>query len=150
MAPRSTRCRKIRMDHGMSAITPMASGALNARFVFIGAGGASLTLLQKSGIPEGHGYGGFPISGIWLRCDTPEVVAQHKVKVYGKAAHGSPPMSVPHLDMRVVDGEHSILFGPYAGFSPKFLKEGSWFDLCLLYTSPSPRDGLLSRMPSSA
>ena len=111
-------------DHG-------TSGALNARFVFIGAGGASLTLLQKSGIPEGHGYGGFPISGIWLRCDTPEVVAQHKVKVYGKAAHGSPPMSVPHLDMRVVDGEHSILFGPYAGFSPKFLKEGSWFDLPL-------------------
>jgi len=107
------------------------SGELNAKFVFIGAGGASLILLQKSGIPEGRGYGGFPISGIWLRCDTPEVVEKHKVKVHGKAAHGSPPMSVPHLDMRVVDRQHSILFGPYAGFSPKFLKEGAWLDLPL-------------------
>ncbi len=102
---------------------------VHARFVFIGAGGAALTLLQESGIPEGHGYGGFPISGIWLRCDNPAIVERHKVKVYGKAAHGSPPMSVPHLDMRVVDDRHSILFGPYAGFSPKFLKEGSWLDL---------------------
>lgn len=117
------------------------SGVLDAKFVFIGAGGASLALLQKSGIPEGHGYGGFPISGIWLRCDTPEVVERHKVKVYGKAAHGSPPMSVPHLDMRVVDGHHSILFGPYAGFSPKFLKEGSWLDLPL-----SLRLGNITRM----
>ncbi len=105
------------------------SGAVRARFVFVGAGGASLLLLEKSGIPEGKGYGGFPISGVWLRCDKPEVVARHKVKVYSKAAHGSPPMSVPHLDMRVVDDKHSVLFGPYAGFSPKFLKEGSLLDL---------------------
>ena len=104
-------------------------GEIRARFVFVGAGGAALTLLEKSGIPEGRGYGGFPISGIWLRCDDPAVVARHRVKVYGKAAHGSPPMSVPHLDMRVVDDRHSILFGPYAGFSPKFLKEGSYLDL---------------------
>lgn len=100
-----------------------------ARFVFIGAGGASLPLIQKSSIPEAEGYGGFPVSGIWLRCDNPEVAKRHRVKVYGKAAHGSPPMSVPHLDMRVVDGQHSVLFGPYAGFSPKFLKEGSYLDL---------------------
>ncbi|WP_242098650.1 malate dehydrogenase (quinone), partial [Sphingomonas sp. CROZ-RG-20F-R02-07] len=105
------------------------AGEVRARKVFVGAGGGSLLLLQKSGIPEGHGYGGFPVSGIWLRCDNPAVAARHKVKVYGKAAHGSPPMSVPHLDMRVVDDQHSILFGPYAGFSPNFLKEGSFLDL---------------------
>jgi malate dehydrogenase (quinone) len=102
---------------------------LTARFVFVGAGGAALTLLQKSGIPEIRGYGGFPISGLWLRTDDPQLVAQHQAKVYGKAAVGSPPMSVPHLDTRVVDGKASLLFGPYAGFSPKFLKTGSWFDL---------------------
>jgi malate dehydrogenase (quinone) len=100
-----------------------------AKFVFIGAGGAALSLVQKSGIPEANGYGGFPVSGIWLRCDDAAVAERHRVKVYGKAAHGSPPMSVPHLDMRVVDGQHSILFGPYAGFSTKFLKEGSFLDL---------------------
>lgn len=102
---------------------------LTARFVFVGAGGAALTLLQKSGIKEIRGYGGFPISGQWLRTDDPELVAEHSAKVYGKAAVGSPPMSVPHLDTRVVDGKASLLFGPYAGFSPKFLKTGSWFDL---------------------
>ena len=102
---------------------------LTARFVFVGAGGAALTLLQKSGIPEIRGYGGFPISGLWLRTDDPAIVSQHQAKVYGKAAVGSPPMSVPHLDTRVVDGKASLLFGPYAGFSPKFLKTGSWFDL---------------------
>jgi len=100
-----------------------------ARFVFVGAGGGALQLIQKSGIPEARGYGGFPVSGIWLRCDNPDVASLHHVKVYGKAAHGSPPMSVPHLDMRVVDGQHSLLFGPYAGFSTKFLKEGSYLDL---------------------
>lgn len=100
-----------------------------ARFVFIGAGGGALELLEKSEIPEGHGYGGFPVSGIWLRCDADEVSTRHHAKVYGKAAHGSPPMSVPHLDTRIVDGKRSLLFGPYAGFSSKFLKHGSYFDL---------------------
>jgi malate dehydrogenase (quinone) len=85
--------------------------------------------LQKSGIPEGRGYGGFPVSGIWLRCDDPEVNKRHHAKVYGKASVGSPPMSVPHLDTRVIGGKHSILFGPYAGFSTKFLKHGSLMDL---------------------
>lgn len=102
---------------------------VNARFVFVGAGGGALHLLQSSGIPEIEGYGGFPISGQFFRCDNPEVVKHHKAKVYGKAAVGAPPMSVPHLDTRVVDGKESLLFGPYAGFSPKFLKKGSWFDL---------------------
>jgi malate dehydrogenase (quinone) len=97
--------------------------------VFIGAGGGALPLLQKSGIPEGHGYGGFPVSGIWLRCDDPEINNRHHAKVYGKAAVGSPPMSVPHLDTRVIGGQHSLLFGPYAGFSSKFLKHGSLLDL---------------------
>jgi malate dehydrogenase (quinone) len=100
-----------------------------ARFVFIGAGGASIELLQKSKIPEGHGYGGFPVSGIWLRCDVDSVSERHHAKVYGKAAHGSPPMSVPHLDTRIIGGKKSLLFGPYAGFSSKFLKHGSYADL---------------------
>jgi malate dehydrogenase (quinone) len=99
------------------------------RFVFLGAGGAALTLLQKSGIPESHGYAGFPVSGLWMRCDNPEVVNRHSAKVYGKAATGSPPMSVPHLDTRIIDGKRWLLFGPYAGFSTKFLKHGSYCDL---------------------
>jgi malate dehydrogenase (quinone) len=102
---------------------------VQAKFVFIGAGGGSLPLLQKSKIPEGHGYAGFPVSGIWLRCDNPAVAARHDAKVYGKAATGSPPMSVPHLDRRHIEGKLSLLFGPYAGFSTKFLKHGSYLDL---------------------
>jgi len=100
-----------------------------AKFVFLGAGGGALPLLQKSGIPEGRGYAGFSVSGIWLRCDDPQVSKRHHAKVYGKASVGSPPMSVPHLDTRVIDGRRSILFGPYAGFSTKFLKHGSLLDL---------------------
>ena len=102
---------------------------LEAGFVFVGAGGAALPLLQKSGIPEIRGYGGFPVSGEWLKCDNPDVVEQHTAKVYGMAELGAPPMSVPHLDARIVEGHRSLLFGPYAGFKPKFLKQGSWFDL---------------------
>jgi malate dehydrogenase (quinone) len=100
-----------------------------AKFVFVGAGGNALNLLQKSGIPEIRGFGGFPVSGEFLRTDKPDIVARHRAKVYGKASVGSPPMSVPHLDTRIVDGSTSLMFGPYAGFSPKFLKSGSWFDL---------------------
>lgn len=97
--------------------------------VFIGAGGGTLRLLQASGIPEARDYAGFPISGKFLRCDEPGVVTRHNAKVYGQAAIGAPPMSVPHLDTRIIDGRTSLLFGPYAGFSPKFLKTGSWWDL---------------------
>lgn len=100
-----------------------------AKFVFIGGGGGSLPLLQKSGIPEGKHIGGFPISGLFMVCNNPEVVAQHHAKVYGKAKVGAPPMSVPHLDTRFIDNKKSLLFGPFAGFSPKFLKTGSMFDL---------------------
>lgn len=100
-----------------------------ARFVFVGAGGYALNLLQRSGIPEIRGFAGFPISGQFYRCDNPEIVAQHQAKVYGKAAVGAPPMSVPHLDSRLVDGQSSLLFGPFAGFTPKFLKAGKLTDL---------------------
>lgn len=102
---------------------------LDARFVFIGAGGGALRLLQSSGIAEIKGYGGFPISGEFLRTTDPELVGRHRAKVYGKAAVGSPPMSVPHLDTRVVGGTPALLFGPYAGWSMKFLKHGTWLDL---------------------
>ena len=100
-----------------------------AKFVFIGGGGGSLHLLQKSGIPEGKRIGGFPVSGLFMVCKNPEVIAQHHAKVYGKAKVGAPPMSVPHLDTRYIDNKKSLLFGPFAGFSPKFLKTGSMFDL---------------------
>ncbi|MGO1596457.1 MAG: malate:quinone oxidoreductase [Sphingobacterium sp.] len=100
-----------------------------AKFVFIGAGGHSLILLEKSGIPEAKGYGGFPVGGQWLRCNNDAIIKQHHAKVYGKAAVGAPPMSVPHLDTRYIDGKQALLFGPYAGFSTKFLKKGSYFDL---------------------
>lgn len=108
------------------------SGAVehhSAKFVFIGGGGGSLHLLQKTGIPESKQVGGFPVSGLFLVCNKPEVVAQHHAKVYGKAKVGAPPMSVPHLDTRYIENEKSLLFGPFAGFSPKFLKTGSNMDL---------------------
>lgn len=114
--------------------TDLASGAkrsIDTHHVFLGAGGAAITLLQKSGIPEARGFAGFPVSGIWLRCDKPEVVNRHNAKVYGMAAAGSPPMSVPHLDTRIIEGKRWLLFGPYAGFSTKFLKHGSLLDLPL-------------------
>ncbi|MDR7186851.1 MULTISPECIES: malate:quinone oxidoreductase [Microbacterium] len=104
-------------------------GEIRAKFVFVGAGGWALKLLQRSGIPEISGYGVFPIGGQFLKTSNPAVVAQHKAKVYSQASVGAPPMSVPHLDTRVVDGEASLLFGPFATFSPKFLKTGSWFDI---------------------
>ncbi|HQS19063.1 malate dehydrogenase (quinone) [Reyranella sp.] len=103
--------------------------SVGARRVFLGAGGAALTLLQKSGIPEADGFAGFPVSGIWLRSGKQEIATRHMAKVYGMAASGSPPMSVPHLDTRYVDGKRWLLFGPFAGFSTKFLKHGSMFDL---------------------
>ncbi|MFW3168991.1 malate dehydrogenase (quinone) [Geodermatophilus sp. CPCC 206100] len=102
---------------------------VRARFVFVGAGGGALPLLQRADIPEIRGFGGFPVSGKFLRTRSPELVSGHQAKVYGQAAVGAPPMSVPHLDLRLIDGDHSLLFGPYAGFSPKFLKAGSLFDL---------------------
>jgi malate dehydrogenase (quinone) len=102
---------------------------LETKFLFIGAGGGSLPLLEQTEIPEAAGYGGFPVSGQWLVCRNQEVIARHSTKVYGKAEVGAPPMSVPHLDTRIIDGKKALLFGPYAGFSTKFLKHGSLLDL---------------------
>lgn len=110
---------------------------VNSRFVFVGAGGWALKLLQKSGIAEAKGYGTFPVGGQWLRSDNPDLVSKHRAKVYAQAEVGAPPMSVPHLDTRIVDGKASLLFGPYATANPKFLKYGSIFDLP---TSLRPRN----------
>ncbi|PIF63374.1 malate:quinone oxidoreductase [Flavobacterium sp. 11] len=115
-------------------ITDLATGQKRkayTKFVFIGAGGGSLPLLEKANVPEGKGYGGFPVSGQWLKCTNPEVIAKHQAKVYGKASVGAPPMSVPHIDSRMINGERQLLFGPFAGFSTRFLKNGSYSDLPL-------------------
>ncbi|MFV5695541.1 malate:quinone oxidoreductase [Flavobacterium sp. LB3P122] len=115
-------------------ITDLATGQKRKaypKFVFIGAGGGSLPLLEKADVPEGKGYGGFPVSGQWLKCTNPEVIAKHQAKVYGKASVGAPPMSVPHIDSRMINGEKALLFGPFAGFSTRFLKNGSYSDLPL-------------------
>ncbi|SHM41644.1 malate:quinone oxidoreductase [Flavobacterium xinjiangense] len=115
-------------------ITDLATGQKRkayTKFVFIGAGGGSLPLLEKADVPEGKGFGGFPVSGQWLKCTNPEVIAKHQAKVYGKASVGAPPMSVPHIDSRMIDGEKALLFGPFAGFSTRFLKNGSYSDLPL-------------------
>ncbi|MFS2072449.1 malate dehydrogenase (quinone) [Pseudomonas sp. CT11-2] len=107
----------------------------DAKFVFIGAGGGALHLLQKSGIPEAQEYAGFPVGGSFLVTDNPAIAEQHLAKAYGKASVGAPPMSVPHLDTRVLDGKRVILFGPFATFSTKFLKEGSYLDLLTTTTT---------------
>lgn len=125
-----------RLENGLWELTvkdleTKEEGIYTAKFVFIGAGGGSLPLLEKADIPEGNGYGGFPISGQWLVCNKPELIEKHYAKVYGKANVGSPPMSVPHLDTRMIDGKKALLFGPFAGFSTKFLKHGSYLDLPL-------------------
>lgn len=100
-----------------------------APFVFIGAGGGALPLLQKAKLPEADGFAGFPVSGLWLRSDNAALAERHDAKVYGKAATGAPPMSVPHLDKRLIEGKPALLFGPYAGVTTKFTKHGSLLDL---------------------
>jgi malate dehydrogenase (quinone) len=135
---------ELRLGHEVSALKKVDAGqwqvtvknlstgkkeTLNSDFVFLGAGGGALPLLQKSDIPESKGYGGFPVSGQWLVCQNEDVIKQHHAKVYGKAAIGAPPMSVPHLDTRIINGKPALLFGPYAGFTTQFLKAGSRLDL---------------------
>ena len=122
--------------HGWElAIRNLATGETfqnNAKFVFVGAGGGSLPLLQKAGIPEAKGLGGFPIGGQWLVCDNPEIVEKHQAKVYGQPLDAAPTMAVPHLDTRILDGKKTLLFGPFAAWTTKFLhKEGSYLDLPL-------------------
>ncbi|MES2745779.1 MAG: malate dehydrogenase (quinone) [Bdellovibrionota bacterium] len=122
-----------RMDGGWAVVVKNRDSdektVLNAKFVFIGAGGGALELLQKCDIPEADGFGGFPVGGMWLVSYNEELAVQHQAKVYGLAPVGSPPMSVPHLDTRVINGKRALLFGPFATFSTKFLKNGSWLDL---------------------
>ena len=110
-------------------LTTKHTKTIQAKFVFLGAGGGALPLLQKADIDESKGYGGFPVSGQWLICNNPTIIKQHYAKVYGKAAIGAPPMSVPHLDTRMIKGQPALLFGPFAGFTTKFLKAGSKLDL---------------------
>ncbi|MDR2874828.1 MAG: malate dehydrogenase (quinone) [Methylobacillus sp.] len=117
------------LPDGRWRVTLSGGEILTARFVFLGAGGGTLPLLQKSGIAESRGYGGFPVSGQWLVCNNSGIAKQHHAKVYGKAPLGAPPMSVPHLDTRVIGGKSAMLFGPYASFTTKFLKRGSFLDL---------------------
>jgi malate dehydrogenase (quinone) len=114
---------------GVADLGGGTSREVRARIVFLGAGGRALPLLLQSGIPEARGYGGFPVSGMWLVCSNPAVIERHHAKVYGKARVGAPPMSVPHLDTRMIAGRKGLLFGPYAGFSTRFLKSGSYLDL---------------------
>ncbi|MDR8463966.1 malate:quinone oxidoreductase, partial [Acinetobacter baumannii] len=102
---------------------------IDAKYVFIGAGGGALKLLQKTGIPEADNYAGFPVGGSFLMTEIPAVTAQHLEKVYGQASVGAPPMSVPHIDTRIIDGKRVVLFGPFATFSTRFLKNGSLWDL---------------------
>ena len=129
----STEVSTLRKDGQGSWIVDLKSDSgtsvVSAPFVFIGAGGGALTLLQKSRIPEALAYGGFPVGGQWLVCSDLKLTEKHNAKVYGKAKVGAPPMSVPHLDSRWIDGKRSLLFGPFAGFSTKFLKQGSNWDL---------------------
>ncbi|WP_278426893.1 malate dehydrogenase (quinone) [Pantoea dispersa] len=113
-------------------IKDVKSGAnreVDAKYVFIGAGGAAIKLLQKTGIPEADNYGGFPVGGSFLMTENPEITSRHLQKVYGQASVGAPPMSVPHIDARNLDGKKVVLFGPFATFSTKYLKNGSLFDL---------------------
>lgn len=129
---RVVKVRRDRNGRWATTVRDLATGkrrTVRSRFLFVGAGGGALPLLQGAGIPEIRGFGGFPVSGQFLRTRSPELVAQHQAKVYGQAKVGAPPMSVPHLDLRLIDGEQALLFGPYAGFSPKFLKSGSMWDL---------------------
>ncbi|WP_324026073.1 malate dehydrogenase (quinone) [Maribacter sp. BPC-D8] len=131
----NTEVEDIDPDHDVEWLVKMENlntgvkNTVDSEHVFIGAGGGSLLLLQKVEIEEKDGYGGFPVSGEWLVCKNPDIINQHNAKVYSKAGIGDPPMSVPHLDTRYINGKRELLFGPFAGFSPKFLKEGSYLDL---------------------
>ncbi|CAE8627324.1 unnamed protein product [Polarella glacialis] len=102
--------------------------AMKAKFVFVGAGGWALMMLQRAGIPQVRGYMALPVTGDWAVCQNPAVVKKHKVKVYAPGAPGAPPMSMPHLDYRTIGGKEMLLFGPFGSITFKFLRFGSMFD----------------------
>lgn len=119
-----------KLRQGWSVSTAGNAQAITAKFVFIGAGGGSLTLLRRAGVPAACGLGGFPVGGQWLICDEPAIVALHPAKVYGQALGEAPTMAVPHLDRRILDGKPVLLFGPFASWTTKFLhRQGRWTDL---------------------
>ena len=124
---------KLKKNHGWeiyySNLLTKNKTVMYASNVFIGAGGKAISLLQQMKVKEASGYAGFPVSGKWLVCSNPLVVKKHNAKVYGQALPKSPPMSIPHLDLRVIEGKNTLMFGPFAGFTFKFLKYGSFFDL---------------------
>lgn len=132
---------QVLLDHEVRSLRRSSDGAwvvagrtgsgrfeLRGRRVFVGAGGMALRLLQRARLPEIRGYAVLPVGAAFFRCSTPEVVARHESKVYSQAGIGAPPMSVPHLDRRFVNGTGHLMFGPYATFSTKLLKQGRLTD----------------------
>ena len=102
----------------------------HVKFVFVGAGGGSLPLLQSTGLAEVAGLGGFPIGGQWLVCDEPATCERHEAKVYGATPPSSPSLGSGHLDVRRLNGQRQLLFGPFASWTTRFLKHsGQWSDL---------------------
>lgn len=126
-----TSCRKKANGWELVSKSRNQKVTLYSKKIFVGAGGWALKLLQNSGIKEAKGYGTFPVSGHFLKTEAPALVAKHQAKVYSQASVGAPPMSVPHLDTRIIEGKPSLLFGPFAGLNFKFLKHGSILDLPL-------------------
>eukprot|EP00928_Gymnodinium_smaydae_P063003 TRINITY_DN46711_c0_g1_i1.p1 TRINITY_DN46711_c0_g1~~TRINITY_DN46711_c0_g1_i1.p1 ORF type:complete len:582 (-),score=59.30 TRINITY_DN46711_c0_g1_i1:383-2128(-) len=120
---------------------------VKAKFVFVGAGGWALLMLQKAGIPQVRGYMALPVTADWAVCQNPEVVARHHVKVYAPSAPGAPPMSMPHLNYRQIGGKEVLLFGPFGSLTFKFLRSGSNFDAlkALRYHNIFPTIGALVR-----
>ena len=102
---------------------------VNTKFIFIGAGGSAIHLLQKSNIKNQIGYAGFPINGEWLICKKSSLTKKHFSKIYGLAGPKAPLMTAPHLDLRIINGKRQLMFGPFASFTFKFLKTGSYLDL---------------------
>ncbi|XZE19233.1 malate:quinone oxidoreductase [Pirellulaceae bacterium SH449] len=112
----SSESREVRQERG--------------KFVFVGAGGGCLPLLQSAGLGEFRGLAGFPIGGQWLICDEPSICARHESKVYGATPPSAPSLGAGHLDIRRLNGQRQLLFGPFASWTTRFLKQtGSWSDL---------------------
>lgn len=100
-----------------------------ADVLFVGAGGGAFPILKKSHLPFARRFTGFPVGGRFLQAEiTEEQASQYRAKTYGKAEVGAPPMSVPHLDLRVAEGKHYLLFGPFASFKPVLEKGRGFLD----------------------
>jgi malate dehydrogenase (quinone) len=106
----------------------LATGIKIYKFVFIGCRWWFFTFVREANVPEGKGYGGFPVSGQWLKCTNPDVI-KHKVKVYGKASVGAPNVSSTY-DSRMINGENSCYLDLLLVFY-SLSKNGSYSDLPL-------------------